>query len=88
MPMTIPRSNHEMAAVVDKGIIISEQFGYGKGCLYMHQHKVPLEVALRVIARPDQRRNYEWPRADYIFAPVLDGFEPRPDAQVAIQSFS
>lgn len=58
MPMTIPRSNHEMAAIVDQGILLAEQSGYSDGYLFMRENNVPVDVALRVLAFPDQRRNY------------------------------
>ncbi|NTV94500.1 MAG: hypothetical protein HGA75_03685 [Thiobacillus sp.] len=56
--MTIPRSNHEMAAIVDQGILLAEQSGYSDGYLFMRENNVPVDVALRVLAFPDQRRNY------------------------------
>lgn len=58
MAYTLPRTNHEMAAIVDFGIAIADQFGVAEGGRFMCAQKVPLEVALRVLARPDQRRQY------------------------------
>lgn len=55
---TLPRSNHALAAIVDQGIVIAQQFGKVKGGLYMRRHQVPFDVALRVLSHPDQRRNY------------------------------
>jgi hypothetical protein len=58
MVMTIPRSNHAMAQIVDQGIALAEQYGYGQGYAYMRENDVPIEVALRVLTYPEMRRNY------------------------------
>lgn len=59
MALMIPRSNHGLAAIVDQGIVIAEQFGLGMGGRFMRKHNVPLDIALRVLASPSQRRNYK-----------------------------
>jgi hypothetical protein len=59
MEMTIPRANHALAAIVDQGILIAAEFGYSMGCMYMRNHSVPFEVALRVLSRPELRRKYD-----------------------------
>lgn len=56
MAMTIPRTNHQMAAIVDQGIAIAEQEGFGQGYVFMRDHNVPLAVVLRVLSEPEQRR--------------------------------
>ena len=58
MAYTIPRSNHELAATVDQGIVIAELFSYSEGFAYMRDNHVPLDVALRVLSGPEQRRTY------------------------------
>lgn len=58
MAHTIPRSNHEMAVIVDQGIIIAELFSFDEGLSFMHANKVPVDVALRVLIYPDRRRQY------------------------------
>lgn len=56
MATTFPRTNHHMAAIVDQGIAIAEQSGFGQGYVFMRDNNVPLAVVLRVLSEPEHRR--------------------------------
>ncbi|MFA5081172.1 MAG: hypothetical protein WC474_01335 [Hydrogenophilaceae bacterium] len=60
MAHTIPRSNHAMAVIVDQGIVISELFSLDEGFNFLRANNVPINVALRVLFNPEQRRQYHW----------------------------
>jgi len=50
------RVNTQMAAVVDKGIQLQEVFGTKFAADYLSFHKVSIDVTVRVLTKPNERR--------------------------------
>lgn len=51
------RADPDTAAIVDRGIQLQEAIGTTFAAKYLNYHKVSVDVTMRVLSRPWERRN-------------------------------
>lgn len=51
------RTDRNQETVIEKGIQLLERGGIAFAARYLERHDVPIDVALRVLTRPKNRRN-------------------------------
>ena len=51
------RTNTALASLVDRGIRLAERYGVDVGSFYMRNNAVPVDITLRVLYMPEQRRS-------------------------------
>ena len=52
------------AALVEQGIALQEQAGTSYAAVFLDYKGVPVDIALRVLLRPNQRRQINFPQAN------------------------
>ena len=50
------RNNQQMAAIVERGIELQQLYGTKVAAAYLNSHSVNIEVTMRVLSRPWERR--------------------------------
>lgn len=58
------RTDRSTALLIDAAIHIAALAGAVRAARELQQQGVPLEIAMRVLTRPDERRIYAWTRGD------------------------